>query len=214
MLSASVAAWAFLGTGEPTQVLGRKIFSVCFFAALTGGRCPCRRESEHPGVSPRAARIRVRGRGRVRAPPVSITLPDDKMKTGVQRDRVSYHFGAAQAFSGDCKHPAIRRDEFQFPLYESLFVAIYAAGFAHVRALLPSAELAVGQPGFVHRPALVYVPECGLSRARVYAWPTRGWCQRPFTMSRRTDMLSDMLRRLEMYTLVQDCGHAGKDGSR
>jgi hypothetical protein len=40
MLSVSVAAWAFLGSGEPTQVLGRKMFSPCFFAPLTGGRLP------------------------------------------------------------------------------------------------------------------------------------------------------------------------------
>jgi hypothetical protein len=93
----------------------------------------------------------------VRVPPVSITLPDDKIKTGVQRDRVSYHFGAAQAFSGDCKHPAIRWDEFQFLLYESLFVAIYAAGFAclHTSApyFLPRSWLSVNPDSFIVPPS-------------------------------------------------------------
>lgn len=79
------------------------------------------------------------------------------MKTGVQRDRVSYHFGAAQAFSGDCKHPAIHRDEFQFPLYESLFVAIYAAGFAYLHTsapcFLPRSWLSVDPDSFIVPPS-------------------------------------------------------------
>lgn len=93
----------------------------------------------------------------MRAPPVSITLPDDNIKTGVQRDRVSYHFGAAQAFCGDCKHPAIRWDEFQFPLYERLFVAIYAAGFAYLHTsapyFLPRGWLSVNPDSFIVPPS-------------------------------------------------------------
>ena len=105
---------------------------------------------------------------------LSITLPDNNIKTGVHRDRVSRHFGAAQALPGMVGIWPFAVTNSNSRSMKAVSLACRRTGLpAHASALLPSAELAVGQPGFVHRPSFVNVPGRGLSRVRSYARPRR-----------------------------------------
>ena len=85
MLSVSVAAWAFLGTGEPTQVLGRKILSAYFFrgfdrwaVAGTLGHQPETQVRILPGALAHKSQVRYHfpvTRWRVHAIGVRLPLP-------------------------------------------------------------------------------------------------------------------------------------------